>query len=258
MKALLINSLYHPMHYGGAERSVQYLAESLVERGHQVVVVALKPENSDPRSTVGGVKVVRLPLRNLYWPFDDKPRPAPFRKLWAAMDAYNPAMERALFEIIRQEAPDIVHSNNLQGFSVAAWRAAKRNGKPVLHTLRDYYLTCGRATRWQPSGPCSKTCLPCRPFLATRGQCTSWVDGVVGNSQFILDAHGDLGCFAQAKFRRAIHTSCPPAAKPRAYDIGRLREKLVFGYLGRLQAIKGVERLIGMASAKLRTIAGGC
>ncbi len=244
MKVLLINSLYHPVRYGGAERSVQYLAESLIDCGHDVVVTTLGPNKADPVGVTGGVKVIRLPLRNLYWPFDDKPRPAPLPKLWSAIDAYNPAMERAVFDIIRRENPSIVHTNNLHGFSVAAWRAAKRNNKPVLHTLRDYYLVCGRSTRWRVGGICKATCLPCRAFLATRARCTPWVDGVVGNSQFILDLHRDLGCFVQAKFRQAIHSPCPLAPHPRAFDIGVPRRKLIFGFLGRLQPIKGVDLLL--------------
>jgi glycosyltransferase involved in cell wall biosynthesis len=244
MKVLLINSLYHPVRYGGAERSVQYLAESLFDLGHDVVVVTLRPKKADPVGVTGGVKVIRLPLRNLYWPFDDKPRPAPLRKLWSAIDTYNPAMERALFEIIKREDPSIVHTNNLHGFSVAAWRAAKRNNKPILHTLRDYYLVCGRSTRWQVGGTCKATCLPCRPVLAMRGRCTPWVDGVAANSQFILDLHRDLGCFTQAKIRRAIHTPCPLAPHPRAFDIGVPGRKLVFGFLGRLHPIKGVNLLL--------------
>jgi glycosyltransferase involved in cell wall biosynthesis len=244
MKVLLVNSLYDPIRYGGAERSVQYLAEALVGRGHDVVVITLGPKNADPGGVTGGVKVIRLPLRNLYWPFDDKPRRAPLRKLWSAMDAYNPAMERALFKIIKREDPSIVHTNNLQGFSVAAWRAAKQNNKPVLHTLRDYYLVCGRSTRWQVGGTCKATCLSCRPFLATRSRCTPWVNGVVGNSQFIIDFHSDLGCFPQATFRQAIHSPCPLARHPRVFDIGVPRRKLVFGFLGRLQPIKGVDLLL--------------
>jgi len=41
MKIMMINTLYHPYKVGGAEVSVQLLAEKLANMGHTVSVVTL-------------------------------------------------------------------------------------------------------------------------------------------------------------------------------------------------------------------------
>ena len=36
--------------------------------------------------------------------------------------------------------PDVIHTNNLAGFSVAIWSVAHALGIGIVHTSRDYYL----------------------------------------------------------------------------------------------------------------------
>jgi len=43
VKIAIINTLYYPNVVGGAERSVQFLAEGLVKKGHEVVVICTAP-----------------------------------------------------------------------------------------------------------------------------------------------------------------------------------------------------------------------
>ncbi|MBD3718540.1 hypothetical protein IE995_16105 [Klebsiella pneumoniae] len=38
------------------------------------------------------------------------------------------------------EPYDVIHTNNLSGFSVAAWDWARNKHIPIVHTSRDYYL----------------------------------------------------------------------------------------------------------------------
>src|SRR5262245_36411571 len=189
----MLNTLYHPHVGGGAERSVQILAETLVAQHTEVVVVSTVSSEAPTTNVLNGVKVVSLPIANLYWPFDRIERSRLRRKLWHVIDLYNPAMKSAVARLIHQERPTILHTNNLQAISVAAWRAARKAQVPVLHTLRDYYLTCARCLRYRNGRLCGRTCGTCLPFLLVRKRVSAAVTGVVGNSRAIHDHHRELG-----------------------------------------------------------------
>lgn len=72
MKIMIFNSLYYPYRVGGAEISVQLLAEELVRIGHDVKVITLHEQKSRLEDVLNGVKVVYLPLKNIYWGFPNK------------------------------------------------------------------------------------------------------------------------------------------------------------------------------------------
>lgn len=72
MKIMIFNALYHPYRVGGAEISVQLLAEELVRQGEKVCVVTLSENKIREERFINGVNVISLPLRNVYWPYSDK------------------------------------------------------------------------------------------------------------------------------------------------------------------------------------------
>ena len=238
MKVALINNLYSPNIRGGAELSVQLLAEALASRGIETIVVTTAEQATQP-VVVGGVKVLTLVVPNVHWAFGAAPAPPMRRKLWHLIDVYNPGVTRELTRLLRSERPDIVHTNNLQGISVSAWRAAALAGVPVVHTLRDYYLACARSMCFRDGRNCSGTCLECLPFCVVRRRLSANVAGVVGTSRFILEHHLGLGFFNGAGVRRAIDNPCPPTMPGR-----RANDVVKFGYLGRLEPAKGVEALL--------------
>ena len=248
MKILIVNSLYPPHVRGGAERAVQNLAESLAGRGIEVVVASTVEEGSASVGTVNAVKVVYLSIANLYWPFDQVVRSPGRRKLWHLVDAYNPAMKAELARLIRRERPSLLHTSNLQGISVAAWHAARAAQIPIVHTLQDYYLTCGRCSRYRDGRNCERTCWDCLPFLMARRRASASVAGVVGVSRFILEHHRRLGLFANARLSAVIpHDSFP---LPDAAKADRGAAPLTFGYLGRLVPEKGIELLLDTFAAE--------
>ncbi|HCC6428424.1 TPA: group 1 glycosyl transferase, partial [Klebsiella pneumoniae] len=63
MKIIIVNSLYYPYKFGGAEVSVQLLAEGLVARGITVKVITLNNKKEIERFNHNGVEVVSFPLR---------------------------------------------------------------------------------------------------------------------------------------------------------------------------------------------------
>ncbi|EPG4683217.1 glycosyl transferase family 1, partial [Klebsiella pneumoniae] len=63
MKVLIFNSLYYPYRIGGAEKSVQLLAESLVLYGNTVTVATLHEGKGIKEELINGVRIVRFPLK---------------------------------------------------------------------------------------------------------------------------------------------------------------------------------------------------
>ena len=114
----MFNALYYPYRVGGAEISVQLLAEELVRQGNKVCVVTLGESKTREERLINGVDVIILPLRNVYWPYSEK-KNSPYKKVfWHLLDVYNIFMYNQVRKEIRRYAPDIVHTNNLSGFSV--------------------------------------------------------------------------------------------------------------------------------------------
>lgn len=237
MKIALINSTFAPDVIGGAELSVQYLAEGLVEAGHDVVVVAMGRESRI--ECHGRVRIYRVKLKNLYWPYDGR-RAMPLRVAWNALDIANPFMAREIGAILVREKPDIVHTNNLQGISPLVWKASYELRIPVVHTIRDLYLLCPKSAMFRKGRNCDRQCFSCSLFSRAKRGLSRYVDRVVGISKYILDKHCTLGWFPNAS-QAVIHNSYPLPLEPTANHRG---DKVRFGYLGRLDQRKGVELLL--------------
>ena len=247
MRVLIINTLFPPHLFGGAERSVEELAHAVAALGVDVTTLSLEP-SGQRREVTGEIRSVYVPLRNLYWPYGESQRPALLRKVWHAIDLYNPAMVRPVMAAIRAARPDVIHTNNLQGFSMSAWHAAARARTPVAHTLRDHYLSCARSTRFGGTDVCARTCASCVPFLLARRRASVRVGAVVGVSRHILEQHLGLGFFPAATLTRVIHRAPPPVA-----DTAREAPRdppIRLGFLGRLDPIKGIELLIRAVRAR--------
>ena len=81
MKVVLIGSMYPPYAFGGAEKAIAMLAEALVGRGHNVVVVTLHPGASEKIEERSGIRIYHLPLDNVYWPFTQQAKPNPLLRI---------------------------------------------------------------------------------------------------------------------------------------------------------------------------------
>ncbi|HTM09800.1 MAG TPA: glycosyltransferase family 4 protein [Verrucomicrobiae bacterium] len=249
MKVLFANNLYAPNVRGGAERAIQNLAEALVRRGDEAVVASTVSSGAPSERVINGVKAMYVPIANLYWPFDRIVRSSARRKLWHAADAYNPAMKHLIGRIISEERPDLVHSSNLQGISVGVWHAARAEGVPIVHTLQDYYLTCGRCSRYRNGRTCERTCWDCMPLFLARRRASEAVSAVVGVSRYILEHHRRLGLFSNANSTSVIPHESPavPAMERPALPANA---PVAFGYFGRLVPEKGIETLIDVFTAR--------
>ena len=243
MKIVFVNSLYAPTVIGGAERVLQSLAEKLLAAGHEPVVVCMAEEPGVRTDTVNGVRVHRIGLRNLYWPFPADDRPGALKPIWHAIDTYNYAMARAVGAIVRRERPDVVHTHTIFGLSVQVWRAVARAGIPLVHTLHDYYVLCPRASMFRDGRNCEAQHPDCRVLAASRIGLSKRLDAVVSVSRFVLDRHLALGAFASVPRQRVIHNMFRPPRPPGGHD-RRAGGPLRVGFIGRLDPIKGVELLL--------------
>ena len=241
MKIVLLNALFPPNVVGGAERSVEMIAHGLAQRGHDVVAVSATEERTARCDTVGPIRSWYLPLANIYWPFPFAKASGARKLLWHAIDSVNPAMVKAFGTILDRETPDVVHTNNLVGFSAAAWCAASRRGIPIVHTIRDFYLLCPRSTMFRGGAPCAGQCAECKVYAAPRRQLSRLPRVLSAVSRYMIDAHVQRGYFPRATVRQSVLSAVTPSAvsRSRAAD-GVVR----FGFLGQIKAEKGVAEML--------------
>ena len=251
MRIVLINTLYPPNVVGGAERSVQILAESLADTGQQVSIITLALDGIFKERQYRGVFIYEIPLHNVYIPFRQSP-PFFLKPVWHSIDVYNPWMAWQVRNILKKINPHIVHTHNIAGFSAAVWATSKKLGLPVVHTIRDYYLMCPRTTMFKKEKNCDEICTMCRFFSMTKRQLTRYVDVVTGVSRFAIKRHINHGYFQNTKQFviynaniGSIAASSSLKTKKRSNKAGQPERSIFrFGYLGQLNRCKGVEFLL--------------
>lgn len=249
MKVLFVNTLYPPTVFGGAEKSVEMLVLGLKHCSIQTVVITLniykKTIEIDKNETT---TLYRIPLKNIYNPFSTNQKKNIFSRMaWHFIDSFNFHMSEIVNEIINSEKPDIVHTNNILGFSTYVWANAKKSNVPVIHTIRDYYLLCKNSKMFNKNSTCPKQCSSCGLLTFPKKANSNFVDSVVGISEFVLNQHLSLGYFPNAKYSSVIYNSISDNNSS-VTSIHKTNLKkhcpLNFGYIGRLDRSKGIELLL--------------
>ena len=236
----MLNSLYPPDSIGGAEYTTSLLAEGLTEKGHEVKVVRVGPE--DRSYFHKGVEVCMLHHRNAYWVHDGRRRRAPLRLLWKLGDMKNFPMTMALMTLFHQFKPDVIHSHCVSGFSTDFFAAARRMGIPVVHTLREYYLLCARSQMVHGGKRVNQQALKCKLYTWNKKRDVNRIDAVCSVSRATLEKHLAEGYFQKVPVKRVIYNPCPlPADLPEMKDHGG---PLRFAYLGRLVPSKGIGEMV--------------
>lgn len=262
MNICKIASLYDHACRGGAERQTMQQARAFVERGHRVDIITLcEPDEPERVYTgEGGETIHRIRLGNLYFPFG-RPKPSAIaRKAWHAIDVYNPVMGARIRRRLREIAPDVVITHKLQGLSVAAWRQCRRLGLYLVHALHDHELICPATAMTRGDRLCDTPCASCRGLSGMRHLLSAQPDALVGPSQSIVSRHRMFGWFAGLERVAVIPNALPadwPAAEPRPTPASPLR----VGFIGRLEAAKGIDTLFEAAervgSDRLRLVIAG-
>lgn len=260
LRILLVNTLYHPNRLGGAEVSVQTLAEGLHQSGHEVRVLTSAVDGRAARGVVNGVDVEYVVQPNIYSAPATHPVSRYGRLRWHLRDRFNRQTMRLLCERYAAWRPDVVNTNNLSGFSVSVWAHFRRLGVPLVHTLRDYYLICPRATMYRGGRICDRQCRVCGYLCAPKRRQSRDVDAVVGISRFIADVHRQHGYFPNARFTETIGNIYEPPFP--ITGRGRPPQLFTVGYLGRISEEKGLEELLtavekARARRRIRVLVAG-
>ncbi|MEF3090105.1 glycosyltransferase family 4 protein [Raoultella scottii] len=235
MKIMIFNSLYYPYRIGGAEVSVQLLAEELVKQGHKVRVITLHEHKERKVKMINEVEVVYLPLKNIYWPFNYKVTSRIKKIIWHIIDCYNFVMRENATKEINDFSPDVVHTNNLSGFSVSIWDAVKKTKVKLVHTSRDYYLFHPNSTLFK-NGTIMSTKDTSVIFWSFIKKIKSRkVDHYIGISNFILSLHQASGFFTEVD--SVVIYNSVSRIKSRKNTEGIIR----VGFIGRLSIEKGFD-----------------
>lgn len=242
MKILFVNALYYPNQVGGAENVVRSLAGGMAANNIETVVAATAGRTSVDR--VEGVKIYHVRIRNLFWQYDNRKRFSLLKPWWHLIDIYNPLMAQEVEKIIDRERPDLVHTHNLQGFSVATWKAVKKKGLPLIHTVHDYHLLCPANTMYRRGMNCVAPCWSCALFSHPKKRLSGLVDRVVSVSKFLLDRHTNAHYFSGARCSVIINYA-PESQEPAGFTPG---DQVRFGFLGQLTPYKGIEILLNVFS----------
>lgn len=169
MRILLVNSLYYPQIIGGAEVSTQLLAESL-GKDNRADVHVLTTGGRDSDEIINGVHLHRRRMTNIstFWDFKHESNYVK-RIVYKLFDFYSFANKKIIKHIIREIRPDIIHVNNIYGFSPVIWTVSKTLGIPVVNTYRDYFVMCPRANLMSSGKVClhpKALCLGYRKFFS--------------------------------------------------------------------------------------------
>ncbi|KQP17913.1 glycosyltransferase family 4 protein [Pseudorhodoferax sp. Leaf267] len=256
MKIVFVGTLYAPNGVGGAERTVQTIAEMAVRLGHEVAVISLAPDGVARSGEFNGVRTHYVPVANIHFPVGPY-RSAARRALWHVIDAYNPVMGRRVGRLLDQEQPDVVQTGNLLGFSASVWQAARRRGIPVVQMLHDYYMGCANSSMFKRGTNCQRQCTSCRIFTWPRRVTSDTPSAVISLSARLLQRVEATGMFPHVGKKVVIHGASdlqlqPDAPRPTGPG-------LTVGYLGRLESTKGLEFMLdGLAQVpEVRVLLAG-
>ena len=246
MRILILNAYYFPHMEGGAEFSVQILAENLANKGHEVAVLSMDGNPSDNISRpeiINGVKVYRSYSKSIYRRRIKKDKSHLSDKILnGLLSVYNPKMNRDVKKIIQLFNPNIIHTQNLVSMSYWIWKYAHKIGVPVVHTLRDYWLLDPTTNIGQ-----SPTMLVIPFRIYHRYLSNKYVSVVTSPSNRTLEIFKDKGYFVNCEGIRivnAISFSNEILKNSLSEKRQRKGKKVNFMYAGKLAENKGVKVLV--------------
>lgn len=240
MKVLIVNTLYYPYKIGGAEISVQSLAEEFSTLGITVGVLTLG--ETDSFEVVNNVSVWRLKIENVFWPFNNQQKNTLMKLKWHTKDVNNKGYDKKINAIFESFKPDILFTNNLSGFSTRIWQLAKFQNIKTIHTIRDYYLQCPKTTKFKNGNNCNSLCMDCKALTIIKKRNSNNIDYVVGISNFVLQDHIKQGYFKNIK-NEVIYNGFEFDYTPEKAKFLN-NNKTTFGYIGQINKEKGVELML--------------
>lgn len=248
MRLLIVNTLYYPDFFGGAELSVKSIVDAIKD-DYEVSVICSNSVNRYRCEMVDGVEVHRFPALNLGYR-EQRTKSIPGKIIWHALEWYNPLKTIMLARLLDKIDPQLIHTHTLRGLSTSIWRAARSRNIPVVHTLRDRWLLCSRFHLFRGGVRCKGRCLRCCIRDSAKKRDSGRVDAVVGISDHILQHHMRYDYFPKAKIKTVIHNGVDGTSKSRERSF---KKPLRFGFIGRIAHFKGIEMLLQVFSHEFST-----
>lgn len=235
MKILLINQEHAQFGGpGGAERSVQGLAEQYADLGHDVTFLTTLRSTYTKDVATSGIHSVKQ-INGV-------------RTVLLARKGNGQSYADLILQVVLGIKPDIIHTNVFHTVT-NVWRALAKSGIPIVHSLREYKLMCP-FNMFRNGSDCGLSqCLECNWASSDSLETSSLVSGVVGISRFTLDRHIRAGFFNGAQ-QAVIPNSFKPAGSP----VSRCEFTVpggrpTFGFFGRLHESKGILSLLDAVMA---------
>lgn len=237
-KLLIFNTLYPPQVIGGAELSVQSIAES-VKDSFDVTVTCSSDTNKKSEYYLNNVHIIKIPSLNLGYR-SNRTKNFVGKIFWNILEIWNPLKNLYLNNIIKEINPDIIHTHNLACLSAYVWKIGKEKNIPVIHTLRDKWLLCSRHHMFKDQITCRDRCTFCKLLDYNKKKYSQNVDCVIGISNFILNLHIKNGYFFKSD-KKVIYNAVNISIKK---NTTRKENQLIFGFLGTIAPYKGIEFLL--------------
>jgi glycosyltransferase involved in cell wall biosynthesis len=250
LRFCFVSTFYPPYNFGGDGIAVRRLAVALADRGHHVEVAhsvsAYASLRTGPMPAEGVYDdhqaIVHHPLRS---------RVPLLANLITQQTARPGLLAGPLRRLLADGAFDVVHFHNVSLIGPAAF--AYPRDAITLYTLHEHWLVCPMHVLWRYNRePCDRReCIRCtlhgrRPpqlwrYTRTLERHLRHVDAFIAPSRFTIDKHREFG------FRASSPVVHIPNFLPEPQAAGvapRTHERPYFLYVGRLERIKGVERVI--------------
>lgn len=245
-RILFINSLYYPENRGGAQNSVQILAETLNKMGYQVYVLC---NNGVEKSyTHNGVYVISTD-KILNYSYGERERKGNLEKcLWHFRDSTGLFNSKKIERIIHEIDPDIINTNIIAGFSIGIISLIEKLGIKHVHTVRDYYLLCLYANMYK-DGSCNKQCLECKLTSLLKRNHFKKIKSFIFISRSLKKIHEK---YLQVEYSSIIYNPLLNSNNNTSVKTKSNSDELTVGYIGRLHSTKGVEVLIDAVSKMKR------
>jgi glycosyltransferase involved in cell wall biosynthesis len=247
MKICLVSSYFAPLEIGGAERVARRLAENLVARGWEVVVLTTGPRD-ETLILPSGIKVCRIRPGDLFFKDGSIPVPGWRRWPWRLQNVWNASMYRKVRRIFELERPRLVNVHNYASFSPAVFAAARALRLPVVFTAHDYFPLCRHYSFEKNGRPCRGHCLACRLWCCWNRRYLEMSSAVYlsGYSRSIY--RRCLKPLAEAVLPNPVDLSDEQITRIRAEKeslrLSQPPAPLTWLFLGRLDPLKGIRNVM--------------
>lgn len=246
MRILFVNTFYYPNMQGGAEQSVKLLAEGLYKNGNQVAVYCADSKDGKNKvEEINGIRVYRCTTGkfNLFRYSYEKSKIGKLEKITQKLYTYyNSVAERDFIRVCGDFKPDVIHTNTLYGIPCTVWKAAKKKGIPVLHTIRDTAIISSVQYGHKINPIIEKFHrLYMRYYSA-------FAAGVTAPSEYTLSTSLAVGSFKNAVVKKCVFNSVELNPTELQAAVAEKKQRtskhIKFMYAGRLVPIKGIEHMI--------------